>query len=77
MEQGNNLKPKPKQTLTCLETMCKISHSHDKQPSFHKSLKFMTIQKSTNDKPERNIPNNSEINPKILRKFMINPNIQK
>jgi hypothetical protein len=37
----------------------------------------MTIQKSTNGNPERKIPNKSEMNPKIPRKFMINHNIHK
>jgi hypothetical protein len=57
--------------------MCRISHPYDKQPSFHKSLKFMTIQKSTNDQPEWKIPNKSEINPKIPQNFMRNPDIHK
>ena len=58
-------KPKPRQTLRCLEYMCKISSSYDKHQAFHKSSKFMTIQKSTNDKLEGKISNKSEMNPKI------------
>ena len=50
--KGKNLKSKPKQPLTCLETMCQISHSQDKTQAFHKQLKFKTIQKLKNDHPE-------------------------
>ena len=57
--------------------MCKISSSYDKHQAFHKSSKFMTLQICTNDQPARKIPNKSEIHPKTLGKFMINPNIQK
>ena len=57
--------------------MYKISSSYDKHPEFHKSLKFMTIQKSTNGNPEIKISNKSEMDPTIPQKFMINPNIQK
>ena len=57
--------------------MCKIPHPYDKQPAFHKSWKFKTIQKLTNGNPERKISNKSEMNLTIPQKFMSNPNIHK
>ena len=71
-----DLKPKPKQPLTCLERVCKVSHSQDKEKAFHKQLKFKTIQKLTNDHPERKISIKSEINPKIPPKIMSTHNIK-
>ena len=52
MKHGKNLKPKPKQHLTCPELVGKISHSLDKEQALHKQLKFKTIQKLKHDHPE-------------------------
>jgi hypothetical protein len=72
-----DIKLKPRQTSKRLENMCKISGLYDKHPPFHKSSKFMTLQKSKHDQSASKISNKLEIHSKIPKIFMISPNIQK
>ena len=44
--------------------------------SYHKPLKFNTLQKLKHDYPEIKISIKSEINPKVPAKIMINRNIR-